>query len=43
MGAAMRIEHVAIWTRKLEQLKEFYETYFGAEASSKYVNRDKEF
>ncbi len=39
----MRIEHIAIWTRKLEQLREFYETYFGAEASSKYVNRDKKF
>lgn len=39
----MRIEHVAIWTGRLERLKEFYETYFGAEASSKYVNRDKKF
>jgi predicted enzyme related to lactoylglutathione lyase len=24
----MRIEHVAIWTRDLERLKSFYETYF---------------
>lgn len=36
--ANVRIEHVAIWTRRLEQLKEFYETYFQAAASAKYVN-----
>jgi lactoylglutathione lyase len=41
--AAMRIEHVAIWTRELEQLKEFYETYFGAEASGKYANPETGF
>jgi lactoylglutathione lyase len=34
----MRIEHVAIWTKELEQLRAFYEAYFGAEASSKYRN-----
>jgi len=28
----MRIEHVAIWTQNLELLKEFYVTYFGAQA-----------
>ena len=39
----MRIEHVAVWTRRLEQLKEFYETYFGAEASDKYVNPETRF
>ena len=39
----MRIEHVAIWTRRLEQLKEFYETYFSAEASGKYVNPQTRF
>jgi lactoylglutathione lyase len=39
----MRIEHVAIWTPRLEQLKEFYETYFGAEASAKYVNPVSQF
>lgn len=38
-----RIEHAAIWTRNLERLKTFYETYFGAEASAKYRNEDKEF
>ena len=34
----MKIEHVAIWTNKLEQLKAFYVTYFGAAASSTYKN-----
>ncbi len=34
----MHIEHVAIWTRNLETLQAFYETYFGARAGDKYVN-----
>lgn len=39
----MRIEHVAIWTRNLEALGEFYRTYFQARASAKYVNRVRGF
>jgi len=39
----MRIEHMAIWTHKLERLKEFYETFFGASAGVKYVNPEKQF
>lgn len=39
----MRIEHIALWTHDLERLKAFYETYFDAQASSKYVNADKQF
>ena len=39
----MRIEHVAIWTRHLERLKTFYETYFGARAGARYANPDKQF
>jgi len=39
----MHIEHIAIWTRDLEHLKIFYETYFQASAGGKYVNRDKQF
>lgn len=39
----MRIEHVAIWTKNLEQLKTFYETYFQAKAGAKYVNPHKQF
>jgi lactoylglutathione lyase len=39
----MHIEHVAIWTPNLEQLKTFYETYFAATAGNKYVNPTKQF
>jgi lactoylglutathione lyase len=39
----MRIEHIAIWTNKLEELKEFYVTYFQATASERYVNPAKQF
>ncbi len=39
----MHIEHIAIWTHNLEQLKTFYETYFGATANNKYVNSNKQF
>jgi lactoylglutathione lyase len=39
----MHIEHVAIWTKNLEQLKSFYETYFQARAGGKYVNPGKQF
>ena len=39
----MHIEHVAIWTKNLERLKGFYQTYFQASAGSKYVNSTKQF
>lgn len=39
----MHIEHIAIWTRKLERLKTFYQTYFQARPGEKYVNRLKQF
>ena len=39
----MRIEHLAMWTKELERLKEFYMTYFGAAAGEKYVNPAKQF
>jgi lactoylglutathione lyase len=39
----MKIEHVAIWTEKLELLKDFYVTYFGAKANTKYYNPQKKF
>lgn len=39
----MYIEHVAIWTRELERLKSFYETYFQAQSGEKYVNQEKQF
>jgi lactoylglutathione lyase len=39
----MKIEHVAIWTRDLERLKEFYVKYFDVEVNSKYVNPKRGF
>ena len=37
------IEHVAIWTKQLEQLKVFYTKYFQGVANVKYVNAAKKF
>ena len=34
----MHIEHVAIWTRDLERLREFYERWFDARAGERYEN-----
>ncbi len=39
----MRIEHIAIWTHNLEQLRQFYETYFGGTSNAKYINPRKQF
>ena len=39
----MTLEHVAIWTDNLEQLKEYYIQYFGGTANSKYINPQKQF
>jgi len=39
----MHVEHVAIWTRDLERLKGFYQTYFQACVSAKYVNATTQF
>lgn len=39
----MRIEHLALWTRDIERLRAFYEAYFQASASPRYVNERKQF
>ncbi|HYO68570.1 MAG TPA: VOC family protein [Archangium sp.] len=39
----MRIEHVALWTKDIERLRSFYETYFQASAGPRYVNERKHF
>ena len=39
----MRIEHVAIWTRDLERLKSFYESYFEVTAGAKYASTKRPF
>lgn len=37
----MRIEHIAIWTKDIENLKKFYITYFNGTAGEKYTNSKK--
>jgi lactoylglutathione lyase len=37
------IEHVALWTKDLERLADFYSTYFGATVGAKYANPTKGF
>ncbi len=39
----MRIEHIAIWVKDLESMRQFYEKYFDAASSEKYVNEKKGF
>ena len=39
----MNINHIAIWTNNLDELREFYCTYFKAKSNEKYVNRVKQF
>ena len=39
----MKIDHIAIWTRDLERLKEFYVKYFGMTCGEKYVNPNKHY
>ncbi len=39
----MHIEHIAIWTSRLEELKDFYVTNFGGKANARYTNPFKQF
>ncbi|MBM7868442.1 glyoxalase/bleomycin resistance/extradiol dioxygenase family protein [Heliobacterium gestii] len=39
----MKIHHVAIWTNKLEEMRDFYCLYFGGTAGAKYRNERKQF
>ena len=39
----MTLEHIAIWTDNLEQLKLYYTKYFGGTANNKYINEQKRF
>lgn len=39
----MTLEHVAIWTANLEELKEYYVKYFEAIPGKKYTNRQNQF
>ncbi len=39
----IRIEHLAIWAKDLELLREFYVKYFGMNCGNKYENHKKQF
>ena len=39
----MRIEHIAIWVRDIEKVKDFYCSYFDGVAGEKYVKPKKQF
>ncbi len=39
----MQIEHLALWVRDLEGMRDFYLKYFDAESGEKYVNPAKRF
>jgi lactoylglutathione lyase len=39
----MKIEHVAIWARDIEKLRNFYVQYFGAKPNEKYTHGKKNF
>ena len=39
----MTLEHVAIWTDKLEELKDFYVRYFEGTPNDKYTNEKNKF
>lgn len=37
----MKISHIAIWTKDIEKMKEFYIKYFNCKCVDKYVNTKK--
>ena len=39
----MILEHVAIWTDRLEELKDYYVKYFDGTPNDKYINNKKQF
>ena len=39
----MNIAHIAIWTKDLEAMKNFYTKYFNGESNEKYTNPTKGF
>lgn len=39
----MKIEHIAIWVKDLEKMRDFYTRYFGMKCNEKYINEMKKF
>lgn len=42
-AVSVRIEHVALWSRDIGQLRDFYVRWFGAESNEGYENPEKQF
>ena len=38
-----KIDHIAIWTKDIENLKKFYQKYFKCTSNKKYINKQKKF
>jgi lactoylglutathione lyase len=39
----MKIEHIAVWVRDLEKMKDFYTRFFNMNCNDKYLNEKKQF
>jgi lactoylglutathione lyase len=39
----MKLEHVAIWTKDIERMKEYYVRFFGGKPNQKYTNASRGF
>lgn len=39
----MKFEHIALWVKDLEKVRDFYIRYFGMKSSDKYVNPKKRY
>lgn len=39
----MKIDHIALWVRDLEKMKDFFSKYFNLRSSEKYINESKRF
>jgi len=39
----MKIEHIALWCKSIDVLKDFYEEYFDVHSNDKYTNHTKGF
>ena len=39
----MKLHHIAIWTFRLEELKDFYVRFLGETSNEKYINPKKGF
>ena len=37
----MKLHHIAIWTFRLEELKDFYVRFLGGTSNEKYINPKK--